>query len=151
MIKRVGRLLPGILVLACSLAGADLLPGRFFRFERLQPGFDGLATVGFSSISQDADGFLWLGTSAGLLRYDGYRFKLFPLPGESGRSHRNSGIYPVTISRSGTIWIGTAGRGLLKFSKETEEFVEYRISPGDPDSPSDDIVLAVQEDRKGDL
>ena len=29
MFKRVGRLLPGILVLACSLAGADLLPGRF--------------------------------------------------------------------------------------------------------------------------
>jgi ligand-binding sensor domain-containing protein/DNA-binding CsgD family transcriptional regulator len=151
MIKRVGRLLPGILVLACSLAGSDLLPGRFFRFERLQPGFDGTATVGFSSISQDAEGFLWLGTGAGLIRYDGYRFKLFPLPGEPGRPARTSGIYPVTISRSGAIWVGTTGRGLFKFSRENEAYTAYDLSREVPDGLSNDIVMAVQEDRQGRL
>ena len=151
MMKRPARLLPGLLFLANSLVHADILPGRFFRFERLQPQIEGSATVGFSSISQDPEGFLWLGTSEGLVRYDGFRFKLFRPPAEPGRPSRATGIYPVTISRSGEIWIGTTGRGLLKFSKETEEFAEYRISPGGPDGPSDDIVLAVQEDRKGDL
>jgi len=151
MTKRLARLLPCALFLASAFVRADILPGRFFRFERLQPQIDSAATIGFSSISQDQEGFLWLGTSAGLVRYDGFRFKLFRPPAEHGRPSRATGIYPVTISRSGTIWIGTTGRGLLKFSKETEEFVEYRVSPGDPDSLSDDIVLAVQEDRKGDL
>jgi ligand-binding sensor domain-containing protein/DNA-binding CsgD family transcriptional regulator len=151
MINRLARLLPGLLFLANAFVHGDILPGRFFRFERLQPQIDGAATIGFSSVSQDQEGFLWLGTSAGLVRYDGFRFKLFRPAAEHGRPSRATGIYPVTISRSGTIWIGTTGRGLLKFSKETEEFVEYRVSPGDPDSPSDDIVLAVQEDRKGDL
>jgi len=151
MMKRPARLLLSALFLASSLVRADILPGRFFRFERLQPQVEGSATVGISSVAQDKEGFLWLGTSAGLARYDGFRFKFFRPPAEPGRPSRATGIYPVTISRSGEIWIGTTGRGLLKFSKETEEFVEYRISPGGPGGPSDDIVLAVQEDRKGDL
>jgi ligand-binding sensor domain-containing protein/DNA-binding NarL/FixJ family response regulator len=149
MMKVLACLLPAVLVLAGSPARADILPGRFFRFERLEPRLDGAATVGFSSIAQDKEGFLWLGTSAGPARYDGYRFKLFRPPAGPGRPQGGVGVYPLTISRTGVIWVGTNGRGLLKFSPETGEFVEYRASPADPDSLPDDIVLAVQEDLKG--
>jgi len=148
-IKRVVRRLPLVLLLAHTLVHSDVLPGRFFRFERLVPKIERPATVGFSSIAQDKEGFLWLGTSAGLARYDGYRFKLFRPPAEPGRPARGFGVYPVTIARSGDIWIGTSGRGLLRFSKETEEFVEYRSSSTDRGSAADDIVLAVQEDPRG--
>jgi ligand-binding sensor domain-containing protein/DNA-binding NarL/FixJ family response regulator len=149
--KRLIRVLPGVLLLANSLVFADILPGRFFRFERLEPQLDGAATVGFSSIAQDQEGFLWLGTSAGLVRYDGYRFKFFRPPTEPGRPSQGVGIYPLTISRTGAIWVGTNGRGLLKFSPGTGEFVEYRASPEAPSGLPDDIVLAVQEDLEGDL
>ena len=151
MMKRLIRLLPGVLLLANSLVHADILPGRYFRFERLQPQIDGAATVGFSSIAQEQGGFLWLGTSVGLVRYDGYRFKLFRPPAQPGRPAEGVGIYPLTISRTGAIWIGTNGRGLLKFSPETGEFVEYRASPGITNALPEDIVLAVQEDLKGGL
>jgi ligand-binding sensor domain-containing protein/DNA-binding NarL/FixJ family response regulator len=151
MMKRPARLLPGLLLLANAFVRADILPGRFFRFERLQPQIDGAATIGFSSVAQDKDGFLWLGTSAGLARYDGYRFKLFRPPAEPGRSSQGLGIYPVTISRSGAIWVGTTGRGLLKFSPETGDFVEYRASPRTSNGLPEDVVLAVQEDLKGGL
>ncbi|HSA94971.1 MAG TPA: two-component regulator propeller domain-containing protein [Acidobacteriota bacterium] len=144
-------LLSGLVAIAASFARADILPGRFFRFERLQPQLEGPATIGFSSIAQDKGGFLWLGTSAGLVRYDGYRFKLFRPPAEPGRPLQGIGIYPITISRSGAIWLGTNGRGLLKFNPETGEFAEYRASPGDPKGLPDGIVLGVQEDHRGDL
>ncbi|OGD26251.1 MAG: hypothetical protein A2V57_09570 [Candidatus Aminicenantes bacterium RBG_19FT_COMBO_65_30] len=150
-IKRALRLLPGILMLANVLVYPDVLPGRFFRFERLSPKIEGSATVGFSSVSQDKEGFLWFGTSAGLARYDGYTFKFFRPPSEAGSPPQDVAIYPVTISRSGDIWLGTSGQGLLRFSKETWEFVHYPNSAADPAGPPGNIVLAVQEDPAGRL
>ena len=150
-IKRVVRRLPLVLLLAHTLVHADVLPGRFFRFERLVPKIEGPATVGFSSIAQDKEGFLWLGTSAGLARYDGYAFKFYRPPSGPGQPPQDIGIYPVTVSRSGEIWLGTDGQGLLRFSKETGEFIRYRHDAADPASLPDDIVLAVQEDPAGRL
>jgi len=150
-IKRVVCRLPAVFLLAHALAGSDLLPGRFFRFERLVPKTEGPATVGFSSIAQDKEGFLWLGTSAGLARYDGNGFRFYRPPSGPGRPLQDIGIYPVTVGRSGEIWLGTDGQGLLRFSRETEEFVRYRHDAADPASLPDDIVLAVQEDPAGRL
>ena len=141
----------GLFLLVCPMVRADILPGRFFRFERLVPKVEAAASVGFSSVAQDEEGFLWFGTSAGLARFDGYNFKFFRPPAGDGAGLENVGIYPVTISRSGDIWLGTSGRGLLRFSKRTEQFVRFPHYPEDPGSLSDDIVLAVQEDATGDL
>ncbi|MCK7531972.1 MAG: hypothetical protein MZV63_13595 [Marinilabiliales bacterium] len=72
-------------------------------------------------------------------------------PGSPGRPARNSGIYPVTISRSGAI-LGRDDRPWsFKFSREAETYTAYDLSPEVPDGLSDDIVMAVQEDRQGRL
>jgi ligand-binding sensor domain-containing protein/DNA-binding CsgD family transcriptional regulator len=156
LVKKKGRV--RCLLGFCALAAAsipsvraDILPGRYFRFERLDVKSEGSAAVGISSVAQDREGFLWLGTSAGLARYDGFRFKFFQQPAEPGRPRQDVGIYPVMISRSGEIWLGTSGRGLLRFSREDEEFAEFRPPAGDGDGLPGDIVLAVQEGPRGDL
>ena len=38
---------------------------------------DGLPTNGIRALAQDADGFLWLGTEEGLVRFDGEAFRTF--------------------------------------------------------------------------
>ncbi len=145
-----------VLTLILCLSGGPLfpaptLPGRYYRFERLTPRTGATSETGFSSICQDKDGFLWFGTSSGLARYDGYRFvQLTPSAGAEP-SPAPMGVYPVTVSRSGEIWLGTSGHGLFSFSRETRTFVQYRHDAQHPDSISDDIVLAVQEDADGDL
>ena len=152
MIKRVGLPSPGAsFLLAHSLVrlghpARPVLPVR-------APGPEDRRArdVGFSSICQDEEGFLWLGTSAGLARYDGYRFKFYPPPVGARPASPGRRDLPGDDLPSGEIWIGTNGQGLLMFSKETEEFVQYRHDARDPDSLTDDIVLAVQEDPKGDL
>ncbi len=140
-----------IFLLGAPLLSADAFPGRFYRFERLSPRAETASLVGISSICQDDTGFLWLGTSAGLARYDGYRFVFFEPPAGGGASQLPPSVLPVTPARGGGLWIGTNGRGLMAFSKDTQT-IGRRLEPGPASAGAGgDIVLAVQEDAQGDL
>ncbi len=66
---------------------------------RIQDGdFDGQP----SSIVQTRDGYLWIGTEGGLVRYDGARFRRWPLPLESV-------VYALLADRDGSLWVGRGG------------------------------------------
>jgi ligand-binding sensor domain-containing protein/DNA-binding CsgD family transcriptional regulator len=136
---------------ASSSLFADSFPGRFFRFERLAPRTETVSLVGVSSVCQDEEGFLWLGTSAGLARYDGYRFIFFPFVAEGTSSAVPAAVYPVTPARDGGLWLGTYTGGLLAFSKDTRSFLSYPCGEEAGAGPGADIILAVQEDARGDL
>jgi signal transduction histidine kinase/ligand-binding sensor domain-containing protein len=63
--------------------------------------FPGAPTV----MTQTTDGYLWIGTRAGLLRFDGVRFTPIALPpGEQIRSLR---ILSLKAATDGSLWIGT--------------------------------------------
>jgi ligand-binding sensor domain-containing protein/DNA-binding CsgD family transcriptional regulator len=139
------------LLFALTLCAATSSPGRFLRFERLIPEWDGKSVFDISSIFQDKEGFLWFGTGTGLAKFDGYHFTFYA-PTSTERDFSGGWtVYPALESLGGNIWVGTAGRGLLRFDKGTETFVQYRHDPSNPASLGGDIVLAIQEDRGGDL
>ena len=77
--------------LAQGAAGPVLKPLTQYHLESWQTR-DGLPTNGIRALAQDADGFLWLGTEAGLVRFDGVEFRTFDrnsTPGAEGeRRHR---------------------------------------------------------------
>jgi PAS domain S-box-containing protein len=74
---------------------------------------DGLAEDSIQAISQTPDGFLWLGSERGLVRFDGLRFRVF--------SHQDtpeltdSYIQTLFADGDGTLWIGTRAGGLISF------------------------------------
>lgn len=66
---------------------------------------DGFFKGGVSSIAQTADGYLWLGTESGVLRFDGVRTVPWHPRGDN---HVTLGNYPLLLgTRDGTLWIGT--------------------------------------------
>jgi ligand-binding sensor domain-containing protein/DNA-binding CsgD family transcriptional regulator len=143
----------GMVIFASVLSSvpAASIPGRFYRFEHIVPEIQGTEVTGISSVFQDREGFLWLGTANGLARYDGYRF-ILPA-NQSGGAALPAGlsVYPAFEDSRGEIWIGTHGQGLFKFDPYAGTCIQYRHDPRLSDSLSGDIVLAVQEDKKGDL
>ena len=65
---------------------------------------NGLPVDGIKAITQSPDGYLWLGTTAGLLRFDGLEFKLFE-PTQV-RGVRSRIVTCVAPANDGGIWVG---------------------------------------------
>ena len=68
-----------------------------------------------SSIAQTTDGYMWIGTFAGLLRFDGVRFVPFVPP--AGKHLPNPAVMSLLGATDGSLWIGTAS-GLAQWKNE---------------------------------
>ncbi|MFN0058860.1 MAG: two-component regulator propeller domain-containing protein [Planctomycetota bacterium] len=102
---------------------------------------DGLPLNSISDIVQTRDGYLWLASERGLVRFDGARFTVFDsqsIPGLT--SEVILGLYEDRESR---LWIGTAAELLLyQYGRFTRFGAEHGL-------PADCGVNTVFQDSKG--
>lgn len=66
---------------------------------------DGVIAGAVTSLAQTKDGYLWVGTRAGLLRFNGV--ELVPFKPPSGEPVRSAKILSLLGARDGSLWIGT--------------------------------------------
>ncbi|MDQ1352180.1 MAG: Helix-turn-helix protein [Acidobacteriota bacterium] len=78
---------------------------------------DGLPVNSVNTITQTPDGYLWIGTEAGLARFDGIKFEVFNH--ENTPAFTNDIISSLQVDRSGTLWIGTRGGGVIRYKNNT--------------------------------
>ncbi|MCD4736305.1 MAG: histidine kinase [Bacteroidales bacterium] len=78
---------------------------------------DGLPSNSIRAIHKDSKGYLWVGTDAGLCRFDGKQFKIY------GRDEGFTGnrIWAIAEDNSGNMWFGDYGTGLYRF--DGKEFI----------------------------
>ena len=110
---------------------------------------DGLSQSTILTITQDNEGFLWLGTQEGLNRYDGYEFTIFKTDPYREGSLSDNWITALEVDHNGNLWIGTSAGGLNFFDKKTNGFIKYRFDENQNNSISDDRILSIFEDRQG--
>lgn len=88
------------LVLGIStMLQAQILPFRTYSIER------GLSESVVNDMMQDSDGYLWIGTSYGLNRFDGINFRNY----YSENGLLNNKVYSLYEDTSNQLWIGTGG------------------------------------------
>ncbi|MCC6133427.1 MAG: protein kinase [Acidobacteria bacterium] len=73
---------------------------------------DGLPQNSANAILQTRDGYLWIGTEEGLVRFDGVRFTVFDK--RNTPAIRNNFIMALAEDSEGALWIGTFGGGLVR-------------------------------------
>lgn len=143
----------GVWVLLILLAAPAILadsPSRagLVSFRRL-PIPDDVPAHLCTALAQDRQGFLWIGTQAGLVRHDGYQFKVYkPEPGNP-RSLGGSYVRSLLAASDGRLWVGTFSDGLSVYDPATESFTRYRHEEKDLGSLSHDRVEGLAEDGSG--
>ena len=93
-------------------------------------GSEELALAAIKAIRQDSDGFIWLASEDGLLRYDGHQFESFLHDRADPDSLSHDGIRALTVDRQGRLWVGTDGGGLNLFDAEKGQVCSLRARPG---------------------
>ncbi|MEM9301655.1 MAG: two-component regulator propeller domain-containing protein [Pseudomonadota bacterium] len=138
-------LLPLLLLVVGNAASEEWL-----RFETIDLN-DGLSQLSVTSIAQDDQGFIWLGTQAGLNRFDGYDIRTFVRGYNGDEGLSDSYIEALATGGDGALWIGTGSGGLARLDTRTERFEIFRHDPQDPESLPGDQVAALLRDDAGDL
>lgn len=110
-------LLLWVSVLTATLTGnaADRL-----KLKHLETG-TGLSNNRINAILKDDDGFLWIATTSGLCRYDGYDIKLYISDPDSPGGTGNNNIGEIHRAPDGRLWI-LAGKDYIIYDPAIETF-----------------------------
>lgn len=92
---------------------------------------EGLPNNQIQCIFQDSKGWMWIGTSQGLSRFDGYSFVNFLPESDDSLSLQGNLIRVIKEDTSGNLLIGTENGGLNVFNREKETFSHpFELIPG---------------------
>ncbi|MEW6364769.1 MAG: two-component regulator propeller domain-containing protein [Acidobacteriota bacterium] len=104
---------------------------------------NGLPQNSILHIAQTPDGYLWLATYEGLVRFDGLRFTVFD--SENTPEITKNTVFAMHVARDGSLWFGTSGGGLVRHTGG--RFTALGVAEG----LSNGIVRALEESRDGSL
>jgi len=94
------------------------------------------------AIVQTRDGYIWLGTDGGLVRFNGESFTAFTV--QSGALKDNE-VWALQEDNDGGLWIGTYGGGLTLL--KDGRFRTFTTADGLPD----DVVMSLASDQQGNI
>jgi ligand-binding sensor domain-containing protein/serine phosphatase RsbU (regulator of sigma subunit) len=103
-------------------------------------GSEGLPQNWVDAIAQTHDGYLWLGTQEGLVRFDGVRFTVFST--RTVPALRSNNVSALVVDSEGALWIGTYGGGLTRY------FGGQWATWGRKEGLGSDFVISLFEDRE---
>jgi len=114
---------------------ASLAQENEYRFSYITT-INGLSNNIVNCIVQDSQGYMWIGTSEGLNRYDGLSNKIFTKDIKDSTSIADNIIYQIFIDHLNNLWVGTEN-GICKYNSHQENFKSYL-----PDPEKNKIIVA---------
>ncbi len=102
---------------------------------------DGLPSNSIWSITQTIDGYIWLGTYHGLVRFDGVKFETFNR--SNTPQFKNNTILTITADPSGGLWGITSDNFLIQYSDG--KFIKHLIHG----NQSNGIIRSIYIDQSG--
>jgi len=131
------RYLLSALWLWCVYLSSTTVVAAQYRFDSWTTD-NGLPQVSVNSLVQTRDGFLWLTTYGGLVRYDGLRFQVFNTLNTTGL--RTSRFVRAIEDHEGSLWITTERQGVTRY--KDGRFNTFTTEHGLPDNDVLGISLA---------
>lgn len=106
---------------------------------------DKMSSSTINCVTQDAYGFIWVGTEYGLNRFDGYQFVKYYIDVRDSASLVSNEVTAFLVDSHQQLWIGCR-KGLVRYDYATDSFRRYPFPHGD-----EPRVVSLVEDQKGNL
>jgi signal transduction histidine kinase/ligand-binding sensor domain-containing protein/CheY-like chemotaxis protein/HPt (histidine-containing phosphotransfer) domain-containing protein len=130
---------------SAALAAADTPP---LVLEHLTAS-DGLPQGTVDSTLQDSQGFVWLGTEDGLVRYDGHELVRYAYSHTAGGGLPGNFINQIVEDAHHDLWIAIKDAGLARWNRATDNFTVYRHDTANAASLASDAVHSILVDARG--
>jgi len=110
---------------------------------------DGLPQGTVFATLQDSQGFVWLATEDGLVRYDGHELYRYAYSRTARNGLPGNFINQVIEDRNHDLWVAVKDAGLARWNRASDTFTVYRHSAADESSLASDAVRALLIDGQG--
>ncbi|AOW10375.1 sensor histidine kinase [Flavobacterium gilvum] len=98
-------------------------------------------------IVEDPKGYIWMATQNGLVRYDGYRYKVYQLGSKKRNLDPSTNVSDLYKDRNNDVWVSTYSNGLFKYNRNKDTFIQF-------DYPEKDEAISYHifaDDNEGNL
>ena len=110
---------------------------------------DGLPQGAVYTTLQDSQGFVWLATEDGLVRYDGHELLRYAYSPSSSDGLPGNFIYDVVEDAHHDLWLAIKDTGLARWNRASDTFTIFRHDAHNPGSLASDSVRSVLIDPRG--
>jgi ligand-binding sensor domain-containing protein len=112
---------------------------------------EGLPSSTVYKLRQDREGFLWIGTGAGLARFDGVSFHVFRHDASDAMSLPANHVSEVFVDSTDTVWVGGPDMGFNRLDRSGGGFQSWLHDEGDAGSLGSNDVVAIAQTADGSL
>lgn len=137
------------MALACGGHAAVAATQATLRFENLNKAH-GLPSENALAITQDRQGFIWIGGQDGLSRYDGYEVRVYRHNADNPSSLADNWVRALYSDPQGILWIGTQA-GLQRYEPASGRFTLFLPGGDDKSTPNSRNVRSIIAGPQGTL
>ncbi|MDZ4794070.1 MAG: two-component regulator propeller domain-containing protein [Bacteroidota bacterium] len=112
---------------------------------------NGLPVDGITCLAQDSSGFIWMGSSDGLIRYDGFNFKQYHYDPADKRTVPGNAISYICVTRKGLLWVGTFEGGIACMDRNGRVIRVINSSTTDLFTDASNAITTIKEDKQGNI
>lgn len=105
------------------------------------------ATIKSANCIEAANGYLWIGSNDGLLRYNIASNSFDKVYNEANKKLNYNTVAGITVSKNNELWIATNGGGIVILNTETDE-AQFLSNTRDPNSLSSNAVYSIWIDQQ---
>lgn len=129
------------------MAGRRLLAGNWLNYTT----YEGLPSNTIQCITKDSSGFIWIGTNAGLSRFDGVRFTNFYNSPNDTNSIPGNDIKALFVADKNKLWIACSNAGVCCIDLFTNKKTILRNNPNDTNSLATNGATFIRQDNNGNI
>ncbi len=110
----------------------------------------GISQNSGNAITQDKNGFIWVGTQDGLNKYDGYKFTVYKNKLADSTSLIDNFILSLLVDKNGDLWVGTTF-GLDRLKSGSDNFEHISLQPAARKEKINEGINSLIQDHLGNI